>query len=264
MSNIIDEINMRTMRTASAVRAYSNTEALTPAERASLESVATLARAKPILDLGVGSGRTVRALMEVSDDYMGVDYSREMVAACQMRYPGVNLRHADARDLSEVEDSSKFLVMFSCNGIGMVNHDDRLAIFREVFRVLQPGGVFLFSTHNQSCPDHTANFRFPEIEFSKNPVRLLVRMARFVRDTPISAYNRWRFRKHDLRTPEYSMINDFCHNYSTMLYYITLKNQRRQLVGLGFEDNAEAFDRHGNPIEHDSTDSSIAFVARKP
>jgi ubiquinone/menaquinone biosynthesis C-methylase UbiE len=264
MANIVDDINIRTMRTASAVRAYSDSDTLNPAERASLERVALHAREKPILDLGVGGGRTVTALREVSNDYLGIDNSHEMLAACQKRYPGVKLKHADARNLSEVGNGSIFLAMFSCNGIGMVNHEDRLAIFREVHRVLQPGGVFLFSTHNQDCPDHTAGFRFPKFEISRHPVRLLMRLARFARDTIIRVYNRWRFRRHDLRTSAYSMINDVCHNYGTMLYYITLGNQRRQLVEIGFEDGAEAFDRHGDPIEHDSTHSSIAFIARKP
>ena len=59
--------------------------------------------------------------------------------------------------------------MFSCNGIGMVAHQDRLSIMREVHRLLKPGGVFLFSTHNQNCPDHSAGFRLPEFEFTRNP-----------------------------------------------------------------------------------------------
>ena len=264
MANIVDDINLRTMRSVDAVQAYSYSETLTPAEHASLEKVKAEARNKPILDLGVGAGRTIRALRKVSQDYLGVDNSHEMLTACQQKYPEAQLEHADARNLATVRDGSIFLVMFSCNGIGMVAHEDRLSIMREVFRVLQPGGVFLFSTHNQNCPDHVAGFRFPEFEMTKNPARLLVRTARFVKDTLIRTNNRYHHSKYDVRTPEYSMINDVCHHYATMLYYISLKNQRHQLEEIGFQSDAEAFDRSGCIIVDDSIESSIAFIARKP
>ena len=44
---------------------------------------------KPILDLGVGAGRTTGSLLEISPDYVGVDYSPEMIRQCQARFPGV-------------------------------------------------------------------------------------------------------------------------------------------------------------------------------
>jgi SAM-dependent methyltransferase len=134
---------------------------------------------------------------------------------------------------------------------------------REVYRVLQPGGVFLFSTHNQNCADHTAGFKFPEFEPSRNALRLLVRTARFHVRTLIRLRNRLRFSRHDVRTPAYSMINDACHDYGTMLYYISLANQRRQLVEMGFRADAEAFDLAGRPIADDCTDSSITLIANK-
>jgi SAM-dependent methyltransferase len=264
MANVVDSINLRTMDSAAAVAAYSGSQSLTRAEQASLDRVRQEARDKPILDLGVGAGRTINALREVSRDYLAIDNSEAMLAAARRRYPDVRLEHADARDLGLLRDGTIFLAMFSCNGIGMVGHEDRLRIMRAVFRVLQPGGVFLFSTHNQDCPDHTAGFRFPEFEPSANPARLLVRAMRFARDTVVSIANRRRFRRHDVRTPEYSVINDYCHNYGTMLYYITLENQRRQLEHVGFAPNAEAYDREGNLITGGSRESSIAFVARKP
>jgi SAM-dependent methyltransferase len=263
MSHRINKINMGAMRSTAAVAQYSRHDQLTLAERASLNKVKTLARGKSLLDIGVGGGRTVTALREVSNNYLGIDNSPEMLAACRQRYPGVRFAHADARQLSDIADGSIFLVMFSCNGIGMVSHDDRLKILAEIYRVLQPDGVFLFSTHNQNCPDHTAGFQFPEFEFSPNPARLAVRSARFLRSTLLRARNRRRFARHDVRTPEFSMINDVCHDYGVMLYYISLHNQRRQIEALGFKANAVAYDCNGNVIVNDSIESSIAFIARK-
>ncbi len=263
MSNVIDAINLRMMRSAAAVKSYTISDGLSPAERAALDAVMDRARGRPILDIGVGAGRTVNPLREVSDDYLGVDYSQEMVQMCRSRYPGVQFVHADARRLSDLADGSIHLAMFSCNGIGMVGHEDRLQILREVHRVLEPGGVFLFSTHNQNCPDHDRGFQFPPFEMARNPVRLGVRSLRFAWQTGVSVVNRWRFGRHDVRTPQYSMINDYCHNYGVMLYYITLANQRRQLEEAGFQADAQAFDLHGELITDDSDLSSIMLIARK-
>lgn len=262
MANAIDDVNQRTMRSASAVKHYSHREDLTPAERASLDAVAAEARGKPLLDIGVGGGRTVRALRAISTDYLGVDNSPEMVASCRRRFPGVKVVQADARRLDMVPDASVFLVMFSCNGVGMVSHEDRLQIMREVLRVLQPGGVFLFSTHNLNSSAPTAGFRFPEFEWSFNPARLGVRALRFAVQTATRVRNRRRFQQYEQRQAAYSIINDECHHYGTMLYYISLAEQRRQLEALGFEPNAAAYDEEGRLLQTDTTDSSLAFVAR--
>ena len=263
--NIVDQVNLRTMRSAAAVKIYSRHYGrLELRESAMLERVAQEARGKSILDIGVGGGRTVPALLALSPDYLGVDNSPEMIDACKCLFPEARFELADARKLTSLADSSIFLAVFSCNGISMVQHDDRVLILREVFRVLQPGGLFVFSTYNQSSPEHTEGFQFPEYEFSINPARLLVRSARFVKATLTRLVNRSRFRKHDVRTPEYSMINDKCHDYGTMLYYISLSNQRRQLETIGFAKDAEAYDFDGSLIQSDTSHDSLALIARKP
>ena len=100
--------------------------------------------------------------------------------------------HADARQMAGIADASIDLAVFSCNGISMVGHDDRLAIMREVHRILKPQGVFLFTTYNRNSPEARARFRFPDFEASPNPARLLVRGARHLRDTAISVVQRLR------------------------------------------------------------------------
>lgn len=263
MDGSIDRINMRTMSSASAVMHYARRSDLSIAERACVDRVADMARGKPIVDIGVGGGRTVASLLEVSTDYLGIDNSQEMIDACRRRFPDVRFARADARELSEIDDGSVFLAMFSCNGIGMVSHQDRLRILREVHRVLQPGGVFLFSTHNRDSVDYTSTFRFPKVEWSRHPVRALVRSLRFVGHTAIRIFNRLRFKAHEIHTDGYSVVNDVCHHYGTMLYYIGLANQRRQLEEAGFLADAEAYDLDGRPILDGSDHDSIAFVAHK-
>lgn len=264
MSMIIDRINLSEMRKASSVHHYSQEDALSPAEQAALDSVADEVRGKRILDIGVGGGRTVKPLLRVSRNYLGVDNSPAMIEAVTRRFPGVSFKDADARAMTDLADGSIDMAMFSCNGIGMVAHEDRLAIMREVHRVLKPGGLFLFSTHNQRCPDHTAGLKFPEFHMSANPAKALVRAARFSWRTYVRVQRRFRMRKHEVRTSEYSMINDVCHDYGVMLYYITLENQRRQLERMGFGANAEAFDLTGAVADRECDHSSLMLVARKP
>ena len=252
------------MRSAGAVRTYSIDESLQPRERAALDSVAAQFRGAALLDLGVGAGRTVKPLLEISSNYIGIDYSPEMIAACQRRYPDVHFALGDARHLSMVADSTIGLAMFSCNGISMVGHEDRLKILREVYRTLRPGGACVLTTYNQDSRDHTAGFQFPEFEFSSNPARLLVRAARFALATANRTYNWCRHQRHAVRGSEYSIINDVCHDYGVMLYYISLANQRRQLETCGFLPNAIAFDHGGREITAYNLENDFAIVARKP
>jgi ubiquinone/menaquinone biosynthesis C-methylase UbiE len=264
MFNSIDEVNRREMNKPASVAHYSWRDELSAAEQAALGSVVEGAEGRQILDIGVGGGRTVRALREVSSNYLGIDNSEIMVSACQRRFPRVSFQVMDARAMTPLPDASVHLAMFSCNGIGMVSHEDRLLILGEVFRVLEPGGVFLFSTHNQNSPDHWAGFQWPDFEMSRNPARLLIRMARFGRQVPLRWVRRRQLQALEIRTPDYSVINDACHDYGVMLYYIGLRQQREQLQALGYEANAVAFDLQGREITNDTADNSIMLVARKP
>ena len=260
---LVDAINRRRMSGREAVQHYSRREDLSLDELAALARVSHEAWGRPILDIGVGGGRTVKPLLAVSSDYLGIDYVEPMVEAARRRFPRAKFRHADARNMDFLADDSIQLAVFSCNGIGMVSHKDRLKILKEVRRVLVPGGAFLFSTHNRDCPDHVAGFRFPDIELTRNPAKMLVRTARFAQQTVRRVYNRVRLNRHTHRSKHYSIINDECHDYGVMLYHITLEGQRKQLVDLGFQPDAEAFDLEGNQIASGTRHSSMTLVARK-
>ena len=257
----IDRINQKTM--CNSVGHYAWKDALTRAEAAALEHVEG-AEGKPILDLGVGAGRTVAPLRQISENYTGMDYVCEMVTECQRKFPDVRFEHGDARDLSRYEDGSFYLVMFSLNGISMVDHQGRMKILKEVYRILAPGGSFLFSTYNQHNGEYQKLLHFPDLDFSWNPLKMFVRSARFGSDLTASVVNRYRFKKHEKHTPEYSIVNDRCHNYATMLYYITHSNQLEQLESVGFDrESVLAFDLSGKKIENGTKDDSIFYLARK-
>ena len=262
-SDSVDAINRATMRSAQAVAQYAASHEISACERIVLDRVAAEMNGRPVLDIGVGGGRTVEALRRISEDYTGIDYEPRMVATCQAKFPGVRFEVGDVRDLSRFAGASFALVVFSCNGLGMIGHDDRLVALREVLRVLKPVGAFILSSHNQDWRDFSEGFTLPDFDPSLHPIRAGVRALRFARDVAERIRNYRRYSKREQRGREWSIINDRCHNYGTMLYYITLENQRRQLEQVGFSANAPAYDLAGRIVEH-TTDSAITFLAYKP
>jgi SAM-dependent methyltransferase len=104
-----------------------------------------------MLDLGVGAGRTAYTFAPLARTYVGIDYSQPMVDLARTRVTprdGVRFEHGDARDLARFRATPFDVVLFSYNGIDSVSHDDRVVIFEQVFAVLRPGGLFLFSSHS--------------------------------------------------------------------------------------------------------------------
>lgn len=257
----VDAVNRLHITGRSAVRASFARGELDGAEIAALASVAESVRGKPILDLGVGGGRTVEALRSLSTDYLAVDYSAEMVAACRARFPDVAVQLGDARDLSALPRSHFALVMFSCNGLGMMGHADRLRVLAEVRGVVAPGGAFAFSTHNLASPANHRRFVLPPLALSANPVRSAVRLLRFARSTATRAINRGRYWRQQERHDDWAILNSDCLDYGTLLYNVTAAASVRQLVNAGFSPDVAMFDLAGNAVR-DTPDDSIFYVAR--
>ena len=81
-------------------------------EKVILVRMANEVRGRRILDLGVGGGRTTPHLLELTADYLGVDYSPELIAACQAKFPGVRFEQGDARTLEILGEGTFDLVFF--------------------------------------------------------------------------------------------------------------------------------------------------------
>ncbi len=120
---------------------------LTPAEDEVLAGL--LAEGRRVLDLGVGTGRTVPALSAGASRYVGLDVAPRMVEGARRQFPDQEFVVGDAADLAEFDDGSFDLVVFSYNGIDYLDTDAaRQRCWREVRRVLRDGGNFVFSSHN--------------------------------------------------------------------------------------------------------------------
>jgi len=214
---------------------------------------------KHVLDIGCGTGRTTAILKNLSDSYIGLDYSLEMIESCRERFKNVRFIHGDVRNMSsEFKDQEFNFIMFSFNGLDSINHADRLQGLREIYRVLKSDGLFVFSSHNRN---HRYAISHPKLKFSVTPCKQVENIKNFIK----SICNYLKNRGRQYFENEYAIINDVAHNYAMLTYYIDKLNQVSQLKANGFE-TVEIYDTLGNKLGPDSDDKESAwiyYVARK-
>lgn len=225
------ESNRNVYEQRSIVQQYAADTDLTPAEAQLLAQFSDEIVGKRVLDLGVGGGRTAPYLAERAASYVGVDSSEAMVQACRERYPRLDFRQGDARDMSQFADGEFDFVLFSFNGIDYVDHDDRGRILREVARVLRAGGALVFSSHNlASVPSGTLLHRVFHVSISANPLR----SAKSIVRSAINLVNYLKNAPGQKRTADYAILVDPAHGFVLRTYYVTIGEQRRQLEAAGF------------------------------
>jgi SAM-dependent methyltransferase len=141
------DANILTYNAPAVAEYYAALNYLTPCEQLLFD--AYLRPGMAILDLGVGGGRTTAYLSSIASRYVGVDYASEMIAACRKKFPQLEFEVANAADLSRLTDVSFDAVVMAFNGMDYVIPDEiRFRALREIGRVLKPGGILIFSSHN--------------------------------------------------------------------------------------------------------------------
>ena len=241
-------------------------------EEAVLCRVAPEVRNRPILDLGVGAGRTVPILGLLSDDYVGIDYTHAMVDLCRIRYPERSFRHADARDLAMFPPGYFHLVFFSFNGIDTVGHEDRQRIIAEVRRVVAPGGYFVFNSHNYHGPDLPSrpwHLRPAPTASAAGLRRTVSHALRQIIGLPTNLANYRRLVRLSVNDGRYAFASNPAHNYGLLMYYGAWRHTAALLEQFGF-DSVEVFTNSGEPVDDGSDIRShpwlyyVAQVAAKP
>jgi ubiquinone/menaquinone biosynthesis C-methylase UbiE len=263
----LDAINRRTWKTRNVFQQYRCLEGyVDPGEQAATEYLADECRGTAVLDIGVGCGRTTPLLRTISSDYIGVDYTRELLEVAAQKHPLVRYQFMDARDMGVFGDASFYLVNFSYNAIDAVGYEDRLRILREVYRVLKPGGLFLFSAHNAAGPGARERLQTLLPPFSPNPLRMGWRLARFAAQLPAMVRNRGRYRRLRSEQEGYLVSNAAAHNFGLVLLYTSITEQKRQLTACGFRTEAVFESEQGHTVS-DSDDLSqvrwLHYLARR-
>lgn len=130
------------------VKAIRELAKLSPSEQAILAILQDQLKGQPILDVGIGAGRTTPYLRELSADYVGIDLSVKMIESARERFPDARLLQRDAADLSLFAAGEFAAAFFLGAGIDDANPTDRMKILHEIYRVLKPGGMFVLCVHN--------------------------------------------------------------------------------------------------------------------
>jgi ubiquinone/menaquinone biosynthesis C-methylase UbiE len=234
--DIFDKENQKTFRNVSVAEHYVGMTTLFPPEARALEKIRNVVRGRPIMDVGVGTGRTTPYLMDLSTEYIGLDYSPEMIAKCCTQFPGVRFEVADARRLDAYPTGHFGMVMFSFNGIDYVQHSDRLAALSECHRLLGEGGIFLFSSHNELWDQRADR---PVARRVLGRIKDSIRYIRYLKSMgPI------RYKAHGY---SYRCERVFGTTQTVISYYITPEAQIKQLHLRGFVCN-EIFNCNGDEL----------------
>jgi ubiquinone/menaquinone biosynthesis C-methylase UbiE len=252
------EINQQLYRNQKIVDYYSGQEKLLSSEEAILKMVSEEISGRRLLDIGVGGGRTTEFLTRISEDYVGIDYSEEMVERTRRRFPKADVRHMDARNLGVFEDSSFDFILFSFNGLDYANHQDRKTILSSACRALDPTGLFAFSTHNlASLKEDRLRPRRPR--FRASPWGCLSE----IKDFAVASFNHIKYARHEVWGEEFAIVNDTTHRCSLLTYYVSIDEQLKQLREAGFAGDIVCFDQAGEPTTTDRDSPWIHFLARK-
>lgn len=236
-------------------------------ERVVVNQIADQVRGKPILDVGMGTGRSSWFLRPLSDDYVGVDYTPAMVARAQALRPDVTFRLGDARDLSEYADGSFGLVFFSHAGLDSLDHSDRSRALREFARLLEAGGLLVYSTLNRDGSFYRCG---PGPVALKGGKPTAYNVARFVARSALHPVTHAKgfANVHRLRsrfTDEGSWAIDTMptHDWGLVVHYVTFDEAVHEVEACGLRVEA-VITREGRPMAAGDPTAWFHVVARKP
>jgi ubiquinone/menaquinone biosynthesis C-methylase UbiE len=104
-----------------------------------------IGEARPVWDLGCGPGQTTKYLKNLGIEISGLDLSEKTLEQARTFHPDIHFRKGNILTLEFENDSIAGVVAF----YAMVHFTGEQAgkAFHEIYRVLQPGGLFLFTYH---------------------------------------------------------------------------------------------------------------------
>jgi len=182
-----------------------------------------------MLDIGVGGGRTTHFFAPLVKQYLGIDYSEQMINACKKRYLNfpdkISFKLCNAKSMEILKSNYFDFILASSNGLDYMPHNDRIKAFKEIKRVGKKGGYFFFSAHNLLSID-----KLLEVKLSLNPINL---SKNIITCLLLKILNK---DFNELKKEKYTFINDGAHQFRLSTYYIRPKEQIKQLENLGYKN----------------------------
>jgi len=117
---------------------------------------------KPVWDFGCGPGQTTKYLKDLGIEISGLDLSEKILEQARTIHPEINFKKGNILELEFDDDSIGGIVAFYA--IIHFSEEQVEITFREAFRVLQPGGLFLFTFHIGADTIHIDEFLGKEID----------------------------------------------------------------------------------------------------
>ena len=100
---------------------------------------------RPVWDFGCGPGQTTKYLKNLGIEISGLDLSEKILEQARTIHSEIHFRKGNILELDFENDSIAGAVAFYA--IVHFTEEQVEIAFREIFRVLQPGGIFLFTYH---------------------------------------------------------------------------------------------------------------------
>ena len=117
---------------------------------------------KPVWDFGCGPGQTTKYLKDLGIEISGLDLSEKILEQARTIHPEIHFRKGNILELEFENDSVAGFVAFYA-----IVHFTEAQVgiaFREVCRVLQPGGIFLFTYHIGEGTIHLDEFHGKKVD----------------------------------------------------------------------------------------------------
>ncbi len=137
-----------------------------PMDRKILQRFAQeVGKREPVWDFGCGPGNTTEFLKNLGINVSGLDLSEKLLERARTDHPGIRFQKGDMLGLEFGNESIAGVVAFYA--IVHFTREQVVMAFGEVFRVLQPHGVFLLAFHIGDETIHIDEFlgRRIEIDF---------------------------------------------------------------------------------------------------
>lgn len=121
-----------------------------------------IGKRKPVWDFGCGPGNTAGYLKKLGIEVSGLDLSGKILEEARKLHPGIDFQKGNILELSFDDNSIAGIVAFYA--IVHFTEEQVNRAFREIFRVLKPGGVFLLTYHIGENTIHLDEFLGKKID----------------------------------------------------------------------------------------------------
>jgi len=156
--NILQNKNIATFNSSANQETYSQAD-YWRADENNLIDKYFINHAARLLIIGCGAGRTIEPIYNKGfKDITAIDIASEMIKFAESRLAkkkiyGVKLMVLDGADLKNFSDASFDYVFFPFHGVDYIFPEERrYRCFKEINRVLAPGGILIFNSHNLFFP----------------------------------------------------------------------------------------------------------------